>query len=254
MATVRSAIFHLRIVEVDDQRRIVHHPQGAALGGGHLRQHLEVVAVCRLEQTPLEVFADVWRHDRGDVRTGDPVVPDREVAHLRELRHPLAIRADGGGGGCGAVGRLMPVRAAGDDHAGGQALDVPLPRGRQRFVEVVDVEDLVALRCREGAEVRQVRVAAGLHGQPGRRGCRQILRHHDGGTAVEGERRDQHAPVADRDEIRFARPILLVEQIERVRPVGRRRPAGVGGAWHLLAQLPALVHALGDRRRRRSGH
>ena len=160
-----QAIFQLLVTEVDDQRRVVDDPEVAALDGGHLGQRLEVIAMRRLEQAALEVLADVWRHDRGDVRPGDPVVPDGQVAHRRELGHPLAIGADGGGGGGGAIGRLVPVRAAGDDDAGGQALDVPLPGGREGLVEVVDVEDLVALRRGEGAEVREVGVAAGLDGQ-----------------------------------------------------------------------------------------
>ena len=50
-----------------------------------------------------------------------------------------------------------------DHHARRKPLEVPLERGRQRLVEIVDVEDHVALRRREAAEVHQVRVAAGLH-------------------------------------------------------------------------------------------
>ena len=43
----------------------------------------------------------------------------------------------------------------------------------QRLVEVVDVEDDVALRRGEAAEVQQMRVAARLHAQPGCRGGRE---------------------------------------------------------------------------------
>ena len=50
--------------------------------------------------------------------------------------------------------------------------------------------------------------------------CRQIVRHHDGGAAVEGKRRGQHAPVADRDEIRLAGPILR-RAADRAGPGGR---------------------------------
>ena len=53
-----------------------------------------------------------------------------------------------------------------DHDARREPLEIPLEWGRQRLVEVVDVEDDVALRRREAAEVHQVRVAAGLHADP----------------------------------------------------------------------------------------
>ena len=43
--------------------------------------------------------------------------------------------------------------AGGDDEARREAQDVPLPRPRERLVEVVDVEDEVAFRRGEQAEV-----------------------------------------------------------------------------------------------------
>ena len=55
------------------------------------------------------------------------------------------------------------VVARGDQHAHGQALDVPLPRARERLVEVVEVEHQPPLGRGEHAEVRQVRVPAALH-------------------------------------------------------------------------------------------
>ncbi len=60
--------------------------------------------------------------------------------------------------------------AGGDDNAGRQSLDVPLPGSGQRFIEVVDVEENVALRRGEAAEIHQVSVATGLHAKSGRRG------------------------------------------------------------------------------------
>ena len=96
-------------------------------------------------------------------------VPDIEMAHRRECAHLGPVRLGGGlrGGSTVAGGERPP--AAGDDHAGGQTLDVPLERRRQRLVEVVDVEHEPALRRGEDAEVQQVRVSAGLDAQTRRR-------------------------------------------------------------------------------------
>ena len=62
---------------------------------------------------------------------------------------------------CSLVGEAVVAR--GDQHAGRQPLDVPLPGARQRLVEVVDVEHQPPLGRGEHAEVRQVRVAAALN-------------------------------------------------------------------------------------------
>ena len=60
---------------------------------------------------------------------------------------------------CGLLGILGDVTR--DDEAGGQPLEVPLEGSRQRLVEVVDVEDRQSLGRRVGAEIGEVRVAAG---------------------------------------------------------------------------------------------
>ncbi len=52
--------------------------------------------------------------------------------------------------------------AAGEDEAGGHALEVPLEGTADGLVEVVDVEDEAAVGRGEGAEVAHVRVAAEL--------------------------------------------------------------------------------------------
>ena len=82
---------------------------------------------------------------------------------------------------------------SGDDNAGREPLDVPLPRRRQGFVEIVNVEENVALGRCETAEIHQVSVAAGLNAKAGSRGRRQIGRHERGRAAIEGERRLGHA-------------------------------------------------------------
>ncbi len=81
---------------------------------------------------------------------------------------------------------------SGDDNAGREPLNVPLPGRPQGFVEIVDVEEDVALGRGETAEVHQVSVAAGLDAKSGRRRRRQIGRHDCRGPAIEGERRLGH--------------------------------------------------------------
>ena len=108
---------------------------------------------------------------------GDDVrVPDVELVHLGVGRHVLAVGAHGGQGGLAGHVLAQAVVAAGQHEARRQALEVPLERSRQRLVEVVDVEQQLALGRAVQAEVREVGVAAELHGQarcaaaaPGRR-------------------------------------------------------------------------------------
>ena len=55
-----------------------------------------------------------------------------------------------------------------------EALQVPLERAGERLVEVVQVEDEVALGRGEATEVREVRVTAELRRQVGARGARDV--------------------------------------------------------------------------------
>ncbi len=166
----------------------------------------------------------------------DAVVPDVEGAHRSVVDHPFTV-------GAHRVRRRLRRLAVGqtemlggDDDAGGQPLDVPLPRRRQGLVEIVDVEEDVALRRGEPAEIHQVSVAAGLDAKPGRRGRRQVGRHHRGRAAIEGERRLRHAPEADRDQLRNSAIVGLVQKLDRVAPVLVRLPAAMRGAWGGVAQ------------------
>ncbi len=60
--------------------------------------------------------------------------------------------------------------------------------------------------------------------KPVREPVGEVGRHQVGRTAVERERRDEHAAVADRHELRHAALRLLLEQLDRVGPVRRRLP------------------------------
>ncbi len=103
--------------------------------------------------------------------------PRRRACAYQTSRFPIAAKSLIARGRSATVSSTRAVCAwraevavsARRSHARSQALDVPLPRPGQRLVEVVDVEDEPALGRGEDAEVREVRVAAALHRQPGPR-------------------------------------------------------------------------------------
>jgi hypothetical protein len=126
--------------------------------------------------------------------------------------------------------------AGGDDDAGRQSLDVPLPGSGQSFIEIVDVEEDVALRRGEAAKIHKVSVAAGLHTKSGRRGRRQIGRHDRGRAAIKGERRLGHASEADRDQFRDAAFVGLAQKLDRIAPIFGHLPTAMRGSRRRVAQ------------------
>ena len=115
----------------------------------------------------------------------------------------------------------------------------------KRLVEVVEAEDELAVGRGEAAEVRQVGVAAELRVEPGPRARREIRGHQVRGAAVERERRDEHAAVADRNELRHAGLRLLLEQLDGVGAMQGGLPVAVRRARHLGARRLAARRALG---------
>ncbi len=159
-------------------------------------------------------------------------------------------------GGCRAPGRLprgglVEAVLPGRDHeAGDEPLEVPLPRARVRLVEVVEVEDEAPLRARVHPEVREVRVAAGLHALPHRRRGREVARHRGRRAPEEGERRRRHPAHAHRDEVRMA--ALVRRQNVADRHLGRaQRPPGMAAARHRRAARTAARERVGRRAVRR---
>ena len=96
----------------------------------------------------------------------------------------------------------------------------------------------------EDAEVREVGVAAGLDLQPGLGGLREVHRHDRRRAAIEGERRGEHPPVADRDELLDAALGLVLEQLDRIFPARRRLPFAVARARNPLPRRLAGGGAL----------
>ena len=147
-----------------------------------------------------------------------PRVPDIEVGLARELAHRLAIGP--GRGQHDLTARLVGegLAAGGDLQAGGEPFDVPLERAGQGLVEVVEVEQQMPFRGGEEPEVTQMRIATQLDLQPRMRRGRQIRRHHDRRTAVERERRGDHAAVPQWQQLRNTRGRLPLQQLDRIGP------------------------------------
>src|SRR5439155_15573076 len=101
------------------------------------------------------------------------------------------------------------------------------------LVEVVEVEEEIALGRGELTEVRQVSVPTELSTGTGLWGHRGVGRHNVGGPAEEGELRHRHSPVADGHERRNAPCGLLLEQRDRIRARASRSPGGVARAGNL---------------------
>ena len=165
------------------------------------------------------------RHQR---RLGQMGVPDLHRGHLGELGHRRPVGAHRGECGVASVGLAEAVVARRDREARRHPLQVVLERAGQRLVEVVQVEQQLPLGGREHAEVRQMGVAAELNLQAGPGRVLQVGGHDLGRAAVEGERRDQHPPVAHRHQVGLTGRILLLEQRDRVGAISGRLPAGGG--------------------------
>ena len=166
----------------------------------------------------------------------EPLVPDIEVALFGQFPHHQAVLGHAGQNdlpGDFLAGSVLPGR---NHRAGGHPFHVPLPGGGQRFVEIVQVEDQLAVGCRIAAEVRDVSIAAGL--DPYSRGWRigQVGGHDRGTTPVERERGGGHPSVADRQEILDPALALGEQDPERIPALGRF-PLGMTLAGSLPAQF-----------------
>ena len=164
-----------------------------------------------------------------------------------KLRHPLPIRLHDHAVDRLTVGLIEAAVSPCDLEARDEALHVPLERARQRLVEVVDAEHQPPVGRGEHPEVGEVRVTAELHVETGARHPCEIGGHEVGPSPVEGEGRDEHAPVADRDELGHPRLRLLLEQIDGRASLCRRLPRGMRGARDLGARRLAPRRALGRR-------
>ena len=141
-----------------DERRLVDDAPRAVDHLGELAGRLQAVAAARLGEGllgELEPLVDgalggrlgglaVTRHVEQLVGH-DVRVPDVELVHLGEGRHVLAVGTRGGERGLSGHVLTEAVVAAGQHEARRQALEVPFERSRQGLVEIVDVEQQLAL-------------------------------------------------------------------------------------------------------------
>ncbi len=206
----------IRRLPVDDAGELVHRPHRV------LRHRLGRRLRCRRRHAGLGLGPRHGGalleplHQTLDVDVG---VPDLEIRHGGHLAHDLAVALAEADDPLQPVALGEPEVARRHHDARGQSLDVPLPRTGQRLVEVVAVEDQLPFGRAEDAEVREMRVAADLCCQPRTRRGGQVRRHHERGAAEEGERRDEHAPVADGDELGDPARGLALQEGDGVGPV-----------------------------------
>ena len=148
-----------------------------------------------------------------DVQVG---IPHRQERLVRKGAHRAAVSPDSRQDDLAAGLAGEPVRPPGHGQAGGQPLDVPLERAGQGLVEVVDVKDQPPRGGGERAEIGQVRIPAQLHPQPRGGGGGQVGRHRQRRAPVERERRHQHPPVPDWQQLRHPGLFLLQQQPDRI--------------------------------------
>ena len=215
-----------QVSDRDQQRRVGDDLGPAVDQMGQLGHFLHAVAGPRLGHSLVHHLALPRLHLRVELRPQIVQVrmriPDVQVGHPGESTHRLPVAGDGGRDDLAAVLAAEPVAAPSHFQAGGQPLDVPFPRAGRRLVEVVDVEDQAPLGRAEDAEVRQVRVPAGLHGQPGHRSMGKVAGHRQRRPAVERERGHHHPAPPHRHQFRHPRLGLLLQQADRVGPARRR--------------------------------
>jgi len=165
---------------------------------------------------------------------------------VRVAAHVLAIRLRQVEYGIFAATTAHAEFTRREDDTRGQALDVPLPGGLERFVEIVDVEQELALGAGESAEIRSVAIAAGLHANSGGGSFREIPSHHCRRTTEKCKRGLAHAAIADGQKVGEAAAIGLAQDFDGIGTVGRSGPLGVGVPRDAFPQSFSPADALFD--------
>ena len=240
------------LLDRDDERGVADDPALAADHRRELREGSHAVLRVRLGHVALEELSllatRAWPQERGDRLDVDPGVPELQVRHPGEVPDRLAIRPRHRQIDRPSLLGVEAAIAAGHVEARDEPLDVPFERARQGLVEVVDAEHEPPIRRGERAEVREVRVTAELHVEPGPGLVGEVRRHRVRRAAIERERRDQHPPVADRHQLGDAGRRLLLQQLDGIAPIVRRRPFAVRRSRGRGSRRLALGRALCGRR------
>jgi hypothetical protein len=138
------------LVDGDDQRGLIDDPRPAVHSVGELRERRHAVPGTSLGDVPFNGSGRRTVKRRSSaLQLGLDLkarVPDVHGGHAGKLPHRLAVPAHA------LQDRLLlrrdavAVVAGRDDQARGQPLEIPLPRPRERLVEVIDVEDKPTVR------------------------------------------------------------------------------------------------------------
>ena len=94
-------------------------------------------------------------------------IPDVKRAHRGESCHCLLVTDNGARRQIANPLVSEVVVTPGEHETRGETFQIPLPGTGKGLIEVIDVEDLIALRRRERAKVRQVGIATDLGRKPG---------------------------------------------------------------------------------------
>ena len=195
-------------------------------------------AFAGLRQALLDTLAGFFVLDRRDQLFNiDARIPHVQDPHVAVFRHAFAIGPHATQHGIAGGVFAEAVVAAGQHEAGGQAFHVPLPGGGEGLVQVVDVEDHAPFGGGVRPEVQQMTVAARLHANPACGRAGQVRGHVERRPSIEGERRLQHAAVANGDELGDASLVRFLHQRKRIRPIVRRLPDRVAWRGHLSRRL-----------------
>ena len=224
----RVAVGLRQVAQRNDHRRLADDPVSPVDELGELRQRLQAVARVRLPCRLLRVLLGGGRLPSGphpsaelaaasmaptQVLLGQPRVPDVHRAHLGELRPSTLDTPSPTASSAARPSALVKplLRAAIVKLAAMRFTSYSKGPGSVSSKSFRSNSELPLRRC-ERTEVREVRVAAELHVEPSRRRVLQVRGHDLRRAPVERERRDHHAPVAHRHEIRLTRGVLLLEQ------------------------------------------
>ena len=227
-----------------DQRRVADDPRLAVDGLGQLVEGREAVLRAGLGdvlvQALLLLGRGLRRELRNDLLDVDAVVPEIQVPH------PGVARASPRGN-ARADHLVDLVRASSSSKPRSRPATAKLATSRltshSNGPGSVSSKSLMLKTSRRSGAAKTPKFDRCASPQscvcrPVRGTAREIGRHQVGRAAIERERRDQHPAVADRHELGHPRCGLLLEQLDRVRPVRRRLPLAVTLPRHLGARRP----------------
>ncbi len=226
-------------IDLRQDRRIFLEAPAVARALGDFLEHRRVGAFHRALDRLFDrrLVGRVQMRGRVDVeRVVRANLPEVVGAHLREFRHRRAIRGRRRAYRSVAAVRIDAVFARRDVDARREPLQVPLPRRDESLVEIVEIEHDVLARRAEEAEVAHVRVAVDHDGVADRGRLREVPGHHVRGAAQERERRRRHARHAQRDQPLLAAGVAGKHLLDRIGPIRRGLPGGVGVEGDGVAQ------------------